>query len=363
MATRREFLTTGVGVAAALSSASGTAVATESNDATVGKGQPQNAELKDRRPGFRLHCLGCGYPPPSGSGNSTRHGSAFLLEVGTEFLLVDCGPATTYKLARMGLAVKRVERVFLTHHHFDHNVDLPCLALVRWDLCRGAEPPLKVYVPPPTRTFVEQLFGEKGAFFPDWNSRVTHPVSIRIFQKRGGVPPRPALAVKARDVEPGQIEKTDSWTATAARVHHVEPTLASLAYRFDTAQASIVFAGDCGDCPELRALAQGAETLVAPCVLVGSAKHPSYLDGIVMGTDEVGAIAKASGVRRVILTHNGGANSPGRKRPYLDAVREVFSGEVLFPDELTTIDLLDGPHREEKHRSSAVGREQTGAVK
>ena len=114
----------------------------------------------------------------------------------------------------------------------------------------------------------------------------------------------------------------------------------SLAYRFHTDQGSIVFAGDCGDCPELRELAQGADTLVAPCAMVGSAKSPSYLDGIIMGTDEVRAIAKEAGVRRIVLTHNGGANSPERKRPFIEAVGERFAGEVLFPDELTTIDLL-----------------------
>jgi ribonuclease BN (tRNA processing enzyme) len=58
-----------------------------------------------------------------------------------------------------------------------------------------------------------------------------------------------------------------------------------------------------------------------------------------MGTEEVGQIAKSSGVRRVILTHNGAANSPERQKPFIDAVREIFSGEVLFPDELTTVEI------------------------
>jgi ribonuclease BN (tRNA processing enzyme) len=126
---------------------------------------------------------------------------------------------------------------------------------------------------------------------------------------------------------------------TAARVHHVEPTLQSLAYRFDTEQGSIVFAGDCGDCAELRELAHGADTLVLPCVLVGSAKSPSYLEGIIMGTDEVAAIAKEAQVRRVVLTHNGSATTPAKRKPFIEAVKDVFAGEVLFPDELTTIEL------------------------
>ena len=337
MATRREFLMTSAGIAAALSGTSEGALAAEKEKTAPDRGEKKTAEPKDNRPPLRLHLLGCGYPPPHGSGDQTRHGSAFLLEVGPEFLMVDCGPGTTYKMARMDISTKKVHHVFLTHHHFDHNVDLPCFALVRWDLCKGTEPPLKVYGPPPTRSFVEQLFGDNGAFFPDWNSRVKHPVSIKIFEARGGVPPRPAPAFEVRDLEPGKVEETASWTVTAARVHHVEPTLVSLAYRFDTDQGSIVFAGDCGDCPELRELSQGADTLVIACVSVGSTER---YDEIVPGTDAVRAIAKAAGVRRVILTHNGGANSPEKRKPYIEAVGEVFSGEVLFPDELTTIDLL-----------------------
>lgn len=339
MATRREFLTTSAAITAALSGAAPMSLGADHEKSAPDEGQQKTHKSEDKRPALRLHLLGCGYPPPAGSGDRTRHGSAFLLELGRVFLMIDCGPATTYKMARMGIGAKKVNHVFLTHHHFDHNVDLPCFALVRWDLCKGSEPPLKVYGPPPTRSFIEQLFGEKGAFFPDWNSRVTHPVSVELYQNRGGVAPRPAPAFEVRDVGPGKVEETASWTATAARVHHVEPTLVSLAYRFDTDQGSIVFAGDCGDCPELRKLAQGADTLVAPCVRVGSAKSPSYLDGIIMGTDEVREIAKAAGVRRVVLTHNGSANSPEKKKPHIEAVGEVFSGEVLFPDELTTIDL------------------------
>ena len=337
---RREFLKTSAGVAAVFSGSLAGGFPAEAGERTPEQKEGKAARPKETRSPLRLHLVGCGYPPPSGSGDQTRHGSAFLLEVGSEFLMVDCGPATTYKMSRMGLSTKNVNHVFLTHHHFDHNVDLPCFALVRWDLCKGTESPLNVYGPPPTRSFVEQLFGENGAFCPDWKSRVTHPVSIKIFQNRGGVPPRPAPAFAVRDVLSGDVEQTASWTVTAARVHHVEPTLISLAYRFDTKHGSVVFAGDCGDCPELRELAQGADTLVAPCVSVGSAMSPSYLDGIIMGTDEVRAIAKATGVRRVILTHNGGATSSKKRKPYIEAVREVFPGEVLFPDELATIDLL-----------------------
>ena len=339
MTTRRDILKTGTGLVAACSVGHTVGFAAENTDTASAKREKKTSRPKSKRLPLRLHLVGCGYPPPYGSGDRTRHGSAFLLEVGAELLMVDCGPGTTYKMARMGIQTTRVSHVFLTHHHFDHNVDFPCFALVRWDLCDGTEPPLKVYGPPPTQAFVEQLLGEKGAFFPDWHSRVTAPVSIQIFKNRGGTPPRPAPAFDTRDVGPGKVEENASWTVTAARVHHLEPTLVSLAYRFDTDRGSVVFAGDCGDCPELRKLAQGADTLVVPCVSVGNARR---YHSVIMGTDEVREIAKMAQVRRVVLTHNGSANSPEKRRPFIQAVKEVFPGDVLFPDELTTTDLLQG---------------------
>ena len=343
MATRREFLKTGTGIAAVFSGASAGCFAAEEDETVSEKEQQKTAEPEDKRPPLRLHFLGCGYASPAGSGDGSRHGSAFLLEVGPEFIMVDCGPGTTYKMARMGIGTKKVNHVFLTHHHSDHNIDVPCFVLIRWNLCNGKEPPLHVYGPPPTRLFIEQLFGENGAFFPDWNARANHPVSVGGFQRKGGVPPRPAPAFEVREVQelgPVKVEETASWTTTAVRVHHVEPWLLSLAYRFHTDQGDVVFAGDCGDCPELRELAQGADTLVIACVRVGSTKFPAAMDRVVTATDEVREIAKAAGVRRVVLTHNGGANSPEKRNPFIEAVSEVFPGEVLFPDELTTIDLL-----------------------
>ena len=89
---------------------------------------------------MKIHIIGSGCPVPA----KDTYGSAFLLEVGTDLALVDCGPATTYKMARMGITPGNIHHVFFTHHHFDHNVDFPCFALTRWDVSNGAEPPLQV---------------------------------------------------------------------------------------------------------------------------------------------------------------------------------------------------------------------------
>jgi len=282
---------------------------------------------------MRLHVVGNGCPHPA----PEAYGSAFVLEVGGEFVMVDCGPATTYKMARMGIRTTLIEHLFLTHLHFDHNADVPCFALTRWDQTTRGEV-LKIYGPPPTRTFVERLLGAEGAFFDDWQSRITHPASEHCHMQRGGTLPRPAPAIEALDVGPGEVARTEAWTASATRVHHVEPTLESLAFRFDTGEGSIVFAGDCADCEELRALARGADTLVLACAYFDP--YDAAVADVITGASEVGGIARDCGVGRLILSHAspGVAKPEGKARALAEAAKS-YDGPVLFPDELTAVDL------------------------
>ena len=67
------------------------------------------------------------------------------------------------KLVRAGFRPTGVERLFFTHHHFDHNADYATFALSRWD--RGADliPDLRVHGPWPTREVTDRLFGREGA--------------------------------------------------------------------------------------------------------------------------------------------------------------------------------------------------------
>jgi len=285
---------------------------------------------------MKVHIIGSGCP----DARAERYGSAFLLDIGTDSLLIDCGPATTYKMARMGLAATQVGHVFLTHHHFDHNADLPCFVLTRWDQSKGTEPPLQLYGPPLTRRFADLLFGEEGAFGPDLKSRVEHPASHECHRQRGGVMPRPGLSLDAHDVGAGKVAEAKNWSATATQVHHVEPTLVSLAYRFETAEGSVVFAGDCADCDALRQLARGVDTLVIACTHFGAPPASPAIVDVITGTPEVSEIANETGARRVILTHASPSYAvPGvRERAVADTARS-YGGAILFPSELDTIDI------------------------
>ena len=284
---------------------------------------------------LRLHVLGSGCPQPT----PTSYGSAFVLEAGDEALMVDCGPATTWKMAHAGLPPGRVGHVFLTHHHFDHNADLPAFVLTRWDQGIGDGPPLKVYGPPPTRAFVAKLFGEKdGAFYDDWYSRVMHPASQELHMHRGGTLPRPPPAIEAEDVGPGPVTGAANWSVTAARVHHVEPWLDSLVYRFETPRGSVLFAGDCGDCDELRRMAKGVDTLVVACTHFGQLA-PAVAD-VITGTQQVAEMAREGNVKCTILTHvSPNFAKPGVKDRAVAEIARDYAGIIVFPEELEVVDL------------------------
>ena len=65
----------------------------------------------------KIHIVGSGTPTPT----PTRFGTCYVLQIGDEFLMFDCGPAATHKLVKLGISPTQVEYLFFTHHHFDHN--------------------------------------------------------------------------------------------------------------------------------------------------------------------------------------------------------------------------------------------------
>ena len=283
-----------------------------------------------------LYLLGSGTPTPTKS----RFGTAYVLQLCRDFLMFDCGPAATHKLVRSGLWPTQIDYLFLTHHHFDHNADLPCFLLCRWDQSTGTENTLRVFGPPPTREMIRKLIGPDGAFSDDWKARVGAPVSQSVHANRGGSLPRPEPQLEAQDVSAGEVLERAGWRVTAAQVRHVEPWLRSLAYRVDTERGSIVFAGDTGACAALDALAQGTDVLVVNCWDHQAAMDENGEAPGQTGTLDAARFARDSGAGVLVLTHTG----PGLCRPESreKAMRDIashYAGEIIFGEEGMTLDL------------------------
>lgn len=280
-----------------------------------------------------LHMLGTGTPSPT----AERWGTAAALQFEHDVVMVDCGPAATWKLTQAGLRPIDVTWLLLTHLHSDHFVDYPTLVLTRWDHCVGGELPLIVVGPPPTVEVTDRLFGAEGAFADDLRARCEHIASQRVHQNRGGTLPRPGLEVWANDALPGARIGGAGWSARCAEVDHMQPYLTTLAWRIDWAGGSVCFTSDTRPCAALVELARGVDLLVANCPVRQERMHPEMATCI-FGTRDAALVAREACVGRLLLTHLTGSLVRERDAA-LAEIAEIFPGEVLLAAEGMRLEL------------------------
>src|SRR3954453_2176911 len=72
---------------------------------------------------FALTFLGTSESVPS----AERNHPALLVEAAGKRVLVDCGEGTQRQLLRSGSGFRRLDRILLTHGHFDHVLGIPGL--------------------------------------------------------------------------------------------------------------------------------------------------------------------------------------------------------------------------------------------
>ena len=72
---------------------------------------------------FELIFLGTSASVPS----ADRSHPSLLVEGGGRRIMVDCGEGTQRQLLRSGVGFRRLDRLLLTHGHFDHVLGIPGL--------------------------------------------------------------------------------------------------------------------------------------------------------------------------------------------------------------------------------------------
>ena len=72
---------------------------------------------------FALTFLGTSASVPS----AERNHPALLVQAGSKRILIDCGEGTQRQLLRSGVGFRRLDRILLTHGHFDHVLGIPGL--------------------------------------------------------------------------------------------------------------------------------------------------------------------------------------------------------------------------------------------
>ena len=283
-----------------------------------------------------IHVLGAGTPTPT----AERFGSSYVLNIDNESIMIDCGPATTYKLVKAGLWPTQIDYLFFTHHHFDHDVDYPCFLLCRWDQSIGKENILKVFGPTLTEKITEGIMGENGLFAHDWKSRINHPTGQRVYVNRGGTLPRKPPEINATDIYPHFKFQSDNWEILSDVAEHVQPWLDSLAYRINTKKGSYIFTGDTQPCQSIVNLAKDADIMFCMC---WDDQDVMDLNGELVGctgTKAAAEMAQEAGVKKLVLAHVGpNLAEVHKKEKAVNDIKSIYSGEIIFSNELMVLPI------------------------
>jgi len=320
--------------------------------------------------------------------NSDQCGISSAVAVGDAYYLVDCGEGVGRRLQQaVSPASSRtvtgpsLRAVFLTHLHSDHTVDYPNLLL--FGLFTGldrAASPLKVFgpgrrgqmapvfslpgSPTPTAPIISPDNPTPGtkdmtgyiyqAFATDLNDRIrdngrrslealveVHDIDIPQIAgfKSPNETPSPPM-------EPFKVFEDDRVRVSATLVAHA-PVWPAFAFRFDTDDGSIVFSGDTARSENLIKLAKGADILVHEVIATRwvnglfptprSVAEEGLMQHLLSGhtlVEEVGGIAEAAGVKKLVLSHIVPGNAT---REQLLPAGKGFSGELVIGRDLMQI--------------------------
>lgn len=223
---------------------------------------------------MRLRVLGSSPVRP----NPGEACTGYLLQSGTQSLLLDCGSGVLGQLLRY-LSLPELDAVFLSHGHPDHCLDLvnirQSLAYVPSERRAG---PLPVYAPAPTLAVLQGLGEVFGGGEEDyWDGLVTfHAVS-----------PEHGLRI-------GDLALSFAWT------RHYLPCLA---LRVEGEGRRFVFGADTGPGSDLEALAVGADLLIVEGTLLAEQTAAGGLDRGHLSGAEAARLAERAGASRLLLTH------------------------------------------------------------
>ncbi len=218
--------------------------------------------------------------------NPRRGGPAQILFVDDHALMFDCGRSACTGLARAGVAAESVDRLFLTHLHFDHVTDVPYFVFVGWNNVRDS--PLRIHGPTGTRQFVERIV--RPPFEQDIASRAGHGKDVSLLD--------PAV----HDItEEGLVVDERGYRVSCVFTEHAG--MPSLAYRVDVGDTRVVITGDGLPSPALTEFCRDADLLVSECSGTAEFLAGQPWGGWHTNPDALAAMASAANVRRVVIKH------------------------------------------------------------
>ncbi|PHS04474.1 MAG: MBL fold metallo-hydrolase [Blastopirellula sp.] len=283
---------------------------------------------------MKLTLLGTGTPAP----NLNRVSSSYLLEIGDDLILFDCGPGSYNRILESKYSFNDITHVFFSHFHYDHCADFAAIALTRWDHLAASGNELIVVGPNHTKNFIDKLFGENGAYGPDQDARTLNEASLGYFQARGGSKTRPRFAPFVHEISSGDSFDGNGWKLTCVEVPHAQPYLDCLGYRVDSAEQSFCYSGDSSYTEAFIKLAKDCDVMIHMCHRISGTELNEGARKSSAGHLEAAKIAEKSGAKKCVLTHlSEQMNVPGLPERLIKEIQAIYNGDVIWGQDLTEI--------------------------
>ncbi len=249
-----------------------------------------------------------------------RMNATTLVEANGQLLVFDAGRGLVIRLSELGRGyLANADKIFITHLHSDHVIDLPDIFITGWTF--GRRMPLRIWGPKGTK---QMMFHIDKAF--EWD------LKYRSNRRRS----RPD--VQATDVVQGVVFDEDGVKVTAFDVDHWPPRFGpearsefpALGYRVDYNGRSMVISGDTRFSENLIKFSKGVDLLIHE-VHVTRRKDGGRRGAHHTGPDETGIVFNRVKPKLAVYSHI--IWGRGSEQELIRVTPQIYKGPLVVGNE------------------------------
>jgi len=218
-------------------------------------------------------------------------------------ILLELGDGALRNINAHGVDLKAVKSVMISHLHSDHFIGIVHVLFDMMNVCNRTEP--------------LEIIGPKGIAAATRGLMELCELPVADDDKRG---------YELRFRELGETESFDG-IRTVRGDHPSE----AHAYRIERDNRVLAYNGESTFTEPVLELIQGANLLIATVVVLEP--HSFHIS-----PEDLGRAATAAGAKRVAAVH-WPTEYEGRRNEFRDLIQKHYDGEVIVPDDFTTIEV------------------------